>query len=110
TRLVELGRVLGLLLRRRRVRRVGDGRRGRRDLRLDHRLLAALGRDGILVGARALRLASASAAAAATAAPGPAPARARTPAGATRAAAGAAPALAHRAETLAVGLPATAGL
>src|SRR4051794_34087704 len=46
---VELGRVLVHRLRRGRVRRVRDRRRRRLDLRLDHRLLAALGRDSRLV-------------------------------------------------------------
>src|SRR5262249_54494291 len=49
---LELRRVLDLLLAGRRVGRVGDGRRRRLDGRLDHRLLAALGRDALVVGAR----------------------------------------------------------
>src|SRR5689334_9447544 len=51
-RLLELGGVLDLLLRRGRVRRLGDLLRRDLDLRLDHRLLAPFGGDGVLVGAR----------------------------------------------------------
>src|SRR5439155_2100398 len=52
--LLELRRVLDLLLRRRRVGRVGDCGRRRRRLRLDRRLLATLGGGRLLVGAWAL--------------------------------------------------------
>src|SRR5829696_4208693 len=44
--------VVGLGLRRRGVRGVRDRRRGRLDLRLDHGLLAALCRDGVLIRLR----------------------------------------------------------
>src|SRR3954466_4244962 len=54
-RRVELGRVLGLLLaRRRRLRRIRDGGRRGLDDRLDHRLLAALGADALVRRARLL--------------------------------------------------------
>src|SRR5204862_263147 len=53
-RLVELRRVLVHLLLGRRVGRVGDSRGGLLDLRLDHRLLAPLGGDALLVRARLL--------------------------------------------------------
>src|SRR5205085_3889515 len=78
-----------------RVRRVDDRRRRRLDLRLDRRLLAALGRHGPLVGARALDVRLA--------------ARAVAPSRATTAAL-AAPPLAHRAEPLAVAAAAAAAL
>src|SRR5581483_9081722 len=103
-RLVELRRVLVHRLRRRRVRRVDDGRRRGLDLRLDGRLLAPLGRDGALVRARALdarAVAPRTAPTAATARPAaaaraPPPDRSETFAGGRAAAA----ALARRAETL----------
>src|SRR5918996_1675880 len=53
-RVVELGLVLGLRLRRRRVGRVRHRRRRRRHVRLHRRLLATLGGGARLVGARAL--------------------------------------------------------
>src|SRR6478609_3484660 len=52
----ELGLVLDRLLAGRRVGRVRDGGRRRLDGRLDHGLLAALGRDALVVGARLLHL------------------------------------------------------
>src|SRR5205807_4317119 len=52
SRLIELRRILGLLRRGRRVGCVRNSRRGRLDLRLDRRLLTALGRGRLLVGAR----------------------------------------------------------
>src|SRR5262245_16603256 len=98
-RLVELLRLLVHRLRSRRVGRVGDGRRRGLDLRLDLRLLAALGRLRLLVGPRPLHVVLPAGAIALT----------RTAATATRpAAAPAAPA--HRSETLAVGTAAAAAL
>src|SRR5581483_1259292 len=55
-RLLELRRILDLLLAGRRLGCVGHRSRGRLDLRLDHRLLAALGRHAFRVGARLLDL------------------------------------------------------
>src|SRR6185437_5854927 len=54
--LLELRRILDLLLRGRRVGCLGDLLRRDLDLRLDHRLLAALGRARLLVGARLLHV------------------------------------------------------
>src|SRR5262249_51252632 len=104
--LLLLRRVLGLLLRRGAVRRVGDGRRSRGDLRLDRRLLAPLRRGGLLVGAGALDVVLAARAVARCTAAAPS-------ASAAGAAATAAPATArrtHGAETLAVALAVASAL
>src|SRR5205085_2905703 len=107
--LLELRRILHLLFRGGRVRRVGDGSRNLFDLGGDHRLLAALGADALLVGARLLRLLLLLLLLLLVAArPG-----ARTGTAALAGASGttrAAPALAHRAEALAVGAAAAAAL
>jgi len=95
---IELRWILGLLLRRGRVGRLGDRSRGRLDLRFHDRLLAALGGHSVLVGARALDVVLA-----------PRTARA-TGTGASTAAARSRPALAHGAEALAVLAAAATGL
>src|SRR5436190_8573235 len=103
--LVELGRVLLLGLGRGRVGGIRDRCRGRLDLRLDLRLLAALGRLRLLVGAWPLDVVLAARAVTGSPAPARRAATAALPAPA-------APRRAHRAEALAVALavaPALAG-
>src|SRR5690348_334057 len=105
--LLELGGILDLLLRRRRVRRLRDLLRRDLDLRLDHRLLAPLGGDGVLVGARLLHVVLAAGAVASTGARRRGTCTlswAASPAATcTAGAALATTPLPHRAETLAVG-------
>src|SRR4051794_3341123 len=114
-RLLELRRILHLLLRRRRVRRLGDLLRRDFHLRLDHRLLAALRRHRVLVGARLLDIVLATGAVpstrtgrrrpcARTGATSPAASRTAGPA------ALAAPPLPYRTEALAVGTAAAPAL
>src|SRR5207244_463513 len=100
--LVELGRILGLLLRSRRVRCVGHRWRSRLDLRFHRRLLATLGGGRRIVRARAFHVVLTAS-----------PVAGRTAAAATTATSSLAtpPALrAHRAEPFAVALPIAAAL